>query len=114
LKKKALRYASLFGAGILIASCFWAAPKTSILDSFFKLWPDPWFKVTVLDLYLGFALFSGFIIRREKSIFKSLFWIALMGFLGNIASFVYLFIQTVPGKGYKGLWESKREKWKLF
>ncbi|MBT6120288.1 DUF1475 family protein [bacterium] len=114
MKKNALRYSSLFGAGILIASCFWAGPKISIVKSFSKLWPDPWFKVTLLDLVLGFGVFSGFIMRRERSVFKSLFWVGLMGSLGNIATFVYLFIQTIPGKGHKDLWEVKREKWKLF
>jgi len=43
----------------------------------------PWGQVSMLDLYVGFILFSGWIIYREKSLARSVIWIILMMVLGN-------------------------------
>jgi len=38
----------------------------------------PWGIVSMVDLYVGFGLFSGWIIYRERSAARSLVWVVLM------------------------------------
>jgi hypothetical protein len=38
----------------------------------------PWGIVSLVDLYVGFSLFSCWIVYREKSAVRSIFWVMLM------------------------------------
>ena len=38
----------------------------------------PWGIVSLVDLYVGFVLFSGWIVYREKSVLRSVVWVVLM------------------------------------
>ncbi len=98
----------------LIGGCIWAGSKLALWDSVKKMWPDPWFKVTLVDLYTGFGLFGIFIAYREKSVVKSSLWMVLMAGLGNIASLIYLIIEVARLKPGHRLLETKRETWRLF
>ena len=42
----------------------------------------PWGIVSLVDLYVGFVLFSGWIVYREKSAARSVVWVVLMMVLG--------------------------------
>lgn len=110
-KETALAATILVG---LVAGCFWAGSKLAIWDSIKKMWPDPWFKITVFDLYTGFGLFGIFIMHREKSIVKSSIWMVLMAGLGNIASLLYLILEITTLRPGKRVWEAKHDTWRLF
>ena len=45
---------------------------------------DPWGRVTLLDLYAGFALSAVVIAAFERKFWSSLFWIAPILVLGNV------------------------------
>jgi hypothetical protein len=52
----------------------------------------PWGIVSLVDLYVGFVLFSGWIIYREKSVLRSVVWVVLMMVLGFWAGSLYTLI----------------------
>ena len=47
-----------------------------------KLLAMPWGIVSLVDLYVGFALFSCWIVFREKLLWQSVIWVILMMVLG--------------------------------
>ena len=57
-----------------------------------QLLSTPWGIVSLVDLYVGFVLFSGWIIYREKSVFRSVIWVILMMVLGFWAGSLYTLI----------------------
>ena len=42
----------------------------------------PWGIVALVDLYVGFALFSAWIVYRKRSALRSIVWVVLMMVLG--------------------------------
>jgi len=59
----------------------------------------PWGIVSLVDLYVGFTLFSCWIVYREKSIVRSVVWVILMMVLGFFAASVYAFIALQASDG---------------
>jgi len=57
-----------------------------------KLLSMPWGIVSLVDLYTGFILFSGWIIYREKSPLLAIVWTIAMMVLGFFAGSLYTFI----------------------
>lgn len=98
----------------LIVGCFWAGFKLAIWDSVKKMWPDPWFKVTLLDLYVGFALVGVFIGYRERSVAKTTGIMAATAGLGNIVALLYVIIELTRSGSARRFLEPKRHDWKLF
>ena len=74
-----------------------------------KLVAMPWGIVSLVDLYVGFALFSCWIVFREKAILPSVIWVILMMVLGFWAGALYTFIALqTSGGDWKRLWYGKR------
>ena len=57
-----------------------------------QLFAMPWGVVSLVDLYTGFVLFSGWIIYREKSLPVAILWTIAMMTLGFFAGSLYAFI----------------------
>ena len=49
-----------------------------------------WGKVTLIDLYAGFAIFGAWIAVREPSRLRVAFWWAALAVLGNLTAGAYL------------------------
>ncbi len=64
-----------------------------------KLLAMPWGIVSLVDLYTGFILFSGWIIYREKSWLRSAVWVILMMTLGFFAGSLYTLIALYTSHG---------------
>ncbi len=62
----------------------------SAAGSFF--FHDPWGIVSLVDVYVGFMFFSGWVIYREKSLWVALLWVAAILILGNFPAGVYAFL----------------------
>ncbi len=64
-----------------------------VAGDFFKeggiLFSLAWGKVSLVDVYIGFFLFSAWIIYREKSWQTALLWILLILILGNFIACLY-------------------------
>ena len=52
----------------------------------------PWGQLSLVDVYIGFLVFSGWIIFREQSFLRSLLWIISLLILGNLIACLYVFL----------------------
>lgn len=76
-----------------------------------RLLAMPWGIVSLVDLYVGFALFSCWIVFREKALLPSLIWVILMMVLGFWAGALYTFIALqTSGGDWQHFWFGKRAK----
>jgi hypothetical protein len=60
---------------------------------------NPWGVVSLVDLYTGFTLFSGWIVYREGSFIRSMIWVLLMMVLGFFTASLYVLIALFQSKG---------------
>jgi hypothetical protein len=69
----------------------------------------PWGIVSLVDLYVGFILFSGWIVYREKSLARSVVWVFFMMVLGFFTASLYTLIALqTSGGDWKRFWMGKR------
>ena len=69
----------------------------------------PWGIVSLVDLYVGFTLFTGWIVYREKSLARSIFWAVLMMVLGFWTASLYSFIALqTSGGDWRRFWMGHR------
>jgi len=69
----------------------------------------PWGIVSMVDLYVGFVLFSGWIWFRETSIWRAAIWTLLMMVLGFWAGSLYVIVALWTSRGEWGrFWMGQR------
>lgn len=69
----------------------------------------PWGIVSMVDLYVGFLLFSGWIVYRERSLIRSLVWVVLMMVLGFWTGSLYTLVALLQSKGdWRHFWLGRR------
>jgi len=69
----------------------------------------PWGIVSLVDLYVGFILFSGWIVYRERAVLPSIIWVVLMMVLGFWTGALYTFIALQTSRGdWRRFWLGKR------
>lgn len=74
-----------------------------------KLLAMPWGIVSLVDLYVGFLLFSGWIVYREKALLPSILWVALMMTLGFWTGALYTLVALQTSRGdWRKFWMGKR------
>ena len=74
-----------------------------------KLLAMPWGIVSMVDLYVGFSLFSCWIVYREKAWLPSIIWVVLMMVLGFWTGALYTFIALqTSGSDWRRFWMGKR------
>ena len=64
-----------------------------------ELLANPWGIVSIVDLYVGFALFSLWIAFRETKLLVAVIWIILMMVLGFFTGSVYVLVALYASKG---------------
>jgi hypothetical protein len=70
----------------------------------------PWGIVSLVDLYVGFILFSGWIVYREKSLVRSIVWVFFMMVLGFFTASLYTLIALqTSGGDWRLFWMGKHE-----
>lgn len=52
----------------------------------------PWFNVSLVDVYVGFALVSGWIVHRERRPLVAAAWIVAICLLGNLITCLYVLL----------------------
>lgn len=68
----------------------------------------PWGIVSMVDLYVGFTLFSAWIIYREKSILTSVIWVILMMIFGFFTASLYIILALrSSGSSWSQFWMGK-------
>lgn len=74
-----------------------------------KLLALPWGIVSLVDLYVGFSLFSCWIVYREKALLPSVIWVILMMTLGFWAGALYTFLALqTSGNDWRRFWLGRR------
>jgi hypothetical protein len=69
----------------------------------------PWGIVSLVDVYVGFALFGGWVVYREASLVRALVWVVLIMVLGFfIASLYALLALQASGGDWKRFWLGHR------
>ncbi len=63
-----------------------------------KLLANPWGIVSLVDLYVGFILFSMWIVFREKHPVSMVIWVILMMVFGFLTACVYILIALYSSK----------------
>lgn len=63
-----------------------------------ELLANPWGVMSMIDLYVGFTLFSMWIFYREKNILRSIIWTILMMVLGFFTACVYILLALYKSK----------------
>lgn len=71
----------------------------------------PWGIVSLVDVYVGFTLFSGWVIYREASFVRALVWVVLIMVLGFfIASLYTLLALQTSGGDWQCFWMGDRRR----
>ena len=74
-----------------------------------RLLAMPWGIVSLVDLYVGFVLFSAWIVYREKALLPSILWVVLMMVLGFWTGALYTFIALQKSGGdWRRFWMGRR------
>jgi cell shape-determining protein MreD len=68
------------------------------------LWPDYWFRATLLDAYFGFITFYVWVAYKERTNFARAAWLLAILLLGNFAMSAYVLRQLVMTRPFD--WES--------
>ncbi len=69
----------------------------------------PWGIVSLVDLYVGFVLFSGWIVYREGIGVRSVVWVILMMTLGFWAGSLYTLVALqTSGGDWRRFWMGRR------
>ncbi|HUT81944.1 MAG TPA: DUF1475 family protein [Candidatus Bathyarchaeia archaeon] len=69
----------------------------------------PWGIITLVDIYISFIVYCGWIIYREKSVLFSSIWTILVLVLGSFTVCLYLFIALQTSKGsWQRFWHGRR------
>ncbi len=73
-----------------LALMIWAQSTSPFLTGCSTIWAEPWGRVMLADLYIGFALFASWIGWRERSWVRGGLWFIALCVLGNLAALAYL------------------------
>jgi len=82
-------------SGVLV----FAFTKGNFAEEGSKLLSMPWGIVSLVDLYVGFTLFSAWIVFRERAFLPYLVWVVLMMTLGFFTASLYIFLALQKSQG---------------
>lgn len=93
---------------LVLACMTWVTVAASLEQGVFEagrqLWPDPWFRATLLDAYFGFLTFFAWVAYKETSWIARALWLIAILCLGNFAMSGYLLWQLSQMKRFS--WEA--------
>ena len=72
-----------------------ASMSQNMLQAGGQLLPNPWFRATLVDAYLGFLTFYVWVFYKETSLLRRGVWFVLIMALGNMAIAAYVLFQIV-------------------
>lgn len=97
-----LRYVSTVawtGLATVTAALIYAHVAGHIATDWAKLIENPLGVATLVDVYVGFAFFSCWILWREARLTMALLWIALIMLGGNLVSALYVLVALRASNG---------------
>jgi len=91
---------------VMVLLAWGAMQQQDIVSANRLLWPDPWYRVLLVDAYCGFLWFWLWVAWRERSVIRGVVWFVLIMGLGNLATAGYLLLllrRWQPDQGVAGL-----------
>lgn len=106
---RSAKFVALFGLLAMTAVLIYGFTVGDFAAEGRELLSLPWGIVSLVDLYVGFALFSIWIVYRERSLGRSMVWVALMMVLGFWTGSLYTLIALQTSDGdWRRFWLGKR------
>jgi hypothetical protein len=106
---KIIKVISLLGLLAMTAVLIYGFTVGDFASEGTRLLTMPWGIVSMVDLYVGFILFSCWIVFRERSAARSILWVVLMMVLGFWAGALYTFIASqTSGGDWNRFWKGRR------
>ena len=65
----------------------------NIFEAVGNMWPNWWFKASMLDLYFAFLTFFVWVAYKEIHLWRKLVWLASFMLLGSLAISAYMLIE---------------------
>jgi hypothetical protein len=96
---KIAKIVSLLGVLAMSAVLIYGFTAGTFVEDGAELLSNPWGIVSLVDLYVGFMLFSGWIIFRERSVVPTILWVFFMMTLGFFTGALYTFIALQTSDG---------------
>jgi magnesium-transporting ATPase (P-type) len=101
--------ASLIGVLVMGAVLFYGFVWGDFSGEGSQLLAMPWGIVSLIDVYLMFFLFSGWVFYREKSKLVALLWFVLTLVLGALTAYFYTFLALIRSRGdWQRFWLGRR------
>ena len=105
---KTAKIISFIGMISMLGIIIWAFIAGDFSAEGSKLLMMPWGIVSLIDLYVGFILFSLWIIYREKKWTLTVLWVFLMLTLGFFTGSLYVFLALNKSHGnWRRFWLGK-------
>ncbi len=99
IELKTAKVLSFVGILAMTTVLIYGFTKGNFFEDGGELMRNPWGIVSLVDLYVGFTLFSLWMAFREKSTPVLIIWIAAVMVLGFFAASVYVFMNLVTSRG---------------
>ncbi len=99
MKIKVAKVLTWIGLGAMTAGLVNGFVNGDFLKDGKTLLENPWGVMSMIDLYVGFSLFSMWIFFRERNLLKSILWTIAMMVLGFFTACVYILIALYDSKG---------------
>jgi hypothetical protein len=96
---KLARAISWIGVGAMILVLYYGFTEGSFFSDGGMILDNPWGIVSMVDLYVGFTIFSMWIYFREESKLVSISWIAAMMIFGFLTGSLYVALNIGRSKG---------------
>ncbi len=86
---RALAAVGIVGLLAMVAALLYGFSNGNGWSELKQLLDYPWFRVTIIDVYVGLALFACWIASRE-TLPRAACWIIALAMLGNLTACIYL------------------------
>lgn len=108
---KTLKVFGIIGTVIMLFTLAYGFFAGDFLKEGSILFSMAWGKVSLIDVYIGFFLFSAWVLYREEKWTRAMIWILLIMILGNFVTCLYATIALFnSGDDFKQFWLGKHNQ----
>jgi hypothetical protein len=92
---KPIRIVAALGVAVMTIALFFGFTAGDFTGEGGQILDLIWGRITLIDLYVGIALFGSFVAWRERSAGAAAIWIATFIVLGNLATALYVLLAAL-------------------
>jgi len=102
-------------ATLILCTLIYATINGDLVEEVRTISALPWGIATLVDVYIGFVLFSCWVISREENLVPSGAWVFSLFIGGNLIACIYVLIAIYKSKGdvqqfWMGLGDARSER----